>query len=262
MRATTASGTAVYVYGVLPAGADLPGDVVAVDGSGEVGLLEEGDVAAIVSSVPLAEFGQERLEENLNRLPWLEEKVRAHERVLEAALDAPALVPFRFCTLFSTEGAVRSMLVEQEERLGRGLERLAGRREWGVKAYVDEQALAAAVAAEVGAEPEPEGARGQAYFARKRRERALSEAAEDAMQSRAVDVHRRLGSVAVASALVPLRREGAPAGRMALNGAYLVPSEREGEFAATVAETERDLEPAGFRLELTGPWPPYNFVPA
>jgi hypothetical protein len=45
---------------------------------------------------------------------------------------------------------------------------------------------------------------------------------------------------------------------MVLNGAYLVPEGRAGEFADQVrALTER--HPA-VRLELTGPWPPYSFA--
>ena len=44
--------------------------------------------AALVSRVPLAEFGAEPLRENLNDLAWLERVARAHEEVLERALHA------------------------------------------------------------------------------------------------------------------------------------------------------------------------------
>jgi len=43
---------------------------------------------------------------------------------------------------------------------------------------------------------------------------------------------------------------------MVLNGAYLVP--REAPFASLVAEQEG--RSAALELELTGPWPPYNFA--
>ena len=41
-------------------------------------------------------------------------------------------------------------------------------------------------------------------------------------------------------------------------GAFLVESERWSDFAAAVAEEGR--RHPGLRLELTGPWPPYDFV--
>ena len=47
---------------------------------------------------------------------------------------------------------------------------------------------------------------------------------------------------------------------MLLNGVYLVESEAADAFHATVAELGEDYSALGFTVELTGPWPPYNFV--
>ncbi len=43
-----------------------------------------------------------------------------------------------------------------------------------------------------------------------------------------------------------------------LNSAYLV-SDRPG-FERELAGLARELSERGLELELTGPWPPYNFV--
>jgi hypothetical protein len=50
-------------------------------------------------------------------------------------------------------------------------------------------------------------------------------------------------------------------GKMLLNGAYLVEVERVAGLRALVAELEERHGALGARLELTGPWPPYNFIP-
>jgi hypothetical protein len=47
---------------------------------------------------------------------------------------------------------------------------------------------------------------------------------------------------------------------MFLNGAYLVLGEG-GPLRAAVASLGREYERFGVELEVTGPWPPYNFVP-
>ena len=263
MRAATPDERAYYVYGVVPAGVDpFAADVEGVDASSPVETIEHDGVAAIVSAVPLDEFGETHLKENLNRLPWVETKVRAHERVLERALEGAPVVPLRFCTIFRSRDGVRAMLVEQEGRFHDALQALAGKREWGVKAYVDEHALAQALGGDDDSAPAGEVAEGRAYFARKQRERTAADAVERTSAAAVEDAHARLDALATASTLLPLRTPEAERGRMVLNGAYLVAREHETDLAAAVAAIQRDLAHLGFALELTGPWPPYNFVPS
>ena len=50
-------------------------------------------------------------------------------------------------------------------------------------------------------------------------------------------------------------------GEMLLNGAYLVDADRVDGLRALVAELEEHHARSGRGIELTGPWPPYNFVP-
>jgi hypothetical protein len=47
---------------------------------------------------------------------------------------------------------------------------------------------------------------------------------------------------------------------MLLNGAYLVESERSENFAQLVEELQGRYAGVGARLEISGPWPPYNFI--
>ena len=47
---------------------------------------------------------------------------------------------------------------------------------------------------------------------------------------------------------------------MLLNGAYLVARDRAAEVGDAVADLRAHWEPQGFEIELTGPWPAYNFV--
>jgi hypothetical protein len=49
---------------------------------------------------------------------------------------------------------------------------------------------------------------------------------------------------------------------MLLNAAYLVETTRVDELRDAAAELEARHAPLGARVQLTGPWPPYNFVPS
>ena len=50
-------------------------------------------------------------------------------------------------------------------------------------------------------------------------------------------------------------------GEMILNGVYLVEADALEAFRTEVAELSEAFAPSGIELEMTGPWPAYNFVP-
>jgi hypothetical protein len=220
---------------------------------------------ALVSRVPLSEFGAEPLRRNLNDLPWLERVARSHEAVLERALEQATIVPVRLCTIFDDEQGAERMLEQQRAQLGAALEALAGRSEWSVKLLVDRAALEAAARGEE-ADAEADAAApgsGAAYMLRRREERQLRELADRIAGELAEDVHSGLRDCASDAVLnAPQNRElSGHEGEMLLNGAYLVEAanvERLREAVAELQDRHRDL---GARLVLSGPFPPYNFVP-
>jgi hypothetical protein len=217
--------------------------------------------------VPMSEFGRDALTRNLNDLEWLEQVARRHEAVLEEALGAATIVPLRLCTIYKDAEGVRRMLEEERPQLEAALERLEGREEWGVKLLADSGALLAAARTRSAEADELErrlegSTEGEAYMLRRRLERRLREEADALGAELAEDVHARLQDWADAAVLnAPQNRElSGHEGEMLLNGAYLVAGtkvERLRELVQQLAERHRDL---GVRIELTGPWPPYNFV--
>jgi Gas vesicle synthesis protein GvpL/GvpF len=258
---STESGNGRYVYGVVPAAqasAEMFSGAPGVHADGAVMLVAEGELAAIASDVPLAEFGQEAIERNLHDEAWLEEKVRAHEGVLEAALGQSPLVPFRFGTIFRSDEQVRKMLRENTH-LTDLLERLRGTVELGVKAFLDADEFERKHGGETEEEP---GEGGKAYLLRKQRDRRLADARVSFTAACAQQSHELLATAAEDARANPLHRpeHTGRAGEMLLNGAYLVRTENEQAFRATLTELESRYGPDGVQYELTGPWPPYNFV--
>ena len=253
-----------YVYGVSFAPAALPEDLEGVDPRFPVAFVQEQDLAAIVSRVSLAEFGEERLRENLNDVAWLEEKARAHENVLDAALQLSTVVPMRLCTIYSGEEQVREMLHGEREVLLDALGRLEGKAEWGVKLIAEPGALERVVGERSAADDggEREATRGTAYMNRKRR---LARSREEELQLAeewAREVHDELAGAAREALLNPLQRPDVSGyeGEMLLNGVYLVEDGRLEEFRSLVEHLAGEYRSLGVAVELTGPWPPYNFV--
>jgi len=253
----------LYLYGIVHANVRITGDLPGVDREHHVFMLEGNELAAIVSSVPLEEFGEEQLRENLNEVAWLEEKARAHEEVLEALIESTTVVPTRLCTIFRDEKQVRGMMAREGPSLVEALERLEGKAEWGVKVFAEPGALerAAVERARKGSEREPLSP-GAAYMDRRRRETRARENAEEIADSWAQAIHQRLEVCAAEALLNPLQRRELSGhdGDMLLNGVYLVEDEAASGFRELASELGADYRGLGVAVELTGPWPAYNFV--
>src|SRR5690348_2731140 len=129
-----------YLYGVVAAGSvprELLGGPRSIDERHPVRVVQVGELAAIVSDVTLDEFGETSLADRLNDPLWLERKARAHEGVLDTALAATDVVPFRFCTIYRSEEDLHAYLESASFELQALLEQFEGCVEAGVKCFVD-----------------------------------------------------------------------------------------------------------------------------
>jgi len=261
--AEAALDTCWYVYGIVPAESPDPSALgwPAVGGDGEVEMIEQGPLAAIVSPVSSADFDHPGIDEHLQQPEWLEANVRAHEQVVELVLAGSSVLPLRFCTIYRSQDAVRRLLADNRGELEEALARVAGKVERGVKIFCDRDRLTAAVA-HGASSPVREGSGGRAYLERRLAEQQSAEQVEEVASNAVHDCHARLSAAADEGTLLrPQTRE--QSGRrddMVMNAAYLVSRESR-DLEATLAALRPEYEPMGFAFELTGPWPPYSFVP-
>lgn len=237
----------------------IPSELEGIEAEGRVEVVREGALAALVSPVPASEYGDERLREHLEDLAWLERIARRHEAVLDEVLNEATIVPLRLCTLYRDRSGVRGFLRDYARSLLEGLSRIGGCTEWGVKVFADARAGGVPDPGEAGVE-----ASGAAYLQQRQQERVLAERAAEVRAKCAEAVHRRLTELAREAVSNPPQRPEVHGRdlRMLLNGAYLVQRGREDELARTVDVLREEWEPLGFVVELTGPWPPYNFASA
>jgi hypothetical protein len=249
--------SATWLYAVASAAdQDALSGVTGLAGE-PVRVVEAAGLAAVVGTVPLGDFGEEPLRAHLDDLHWLEEAVRAHHRVIGAAARAGGVLPLRFATLYTDDDRVRALLTDRRAAFNEALERVAGRTEWGVKAYVDPRAFLPDPEDDAtgGADDRP----GTAYLLRRRSQRTGQETAHLRATERAEEIHATLTRLAAGTAEHPPQdtRLAEYEGWMVLNNSYLVPDLNTEEFAAAVTTLgERFPE---VRLELSGPWPPYSF---
>jgi len=260
---TVADSTRVcYLYGIVRADRrPLLTGVVGV-GGGPVSLVESGSLVAVVADIASEDLSFSKGEHE--DTSWLEAAVRAHEDVLERCLEPGPVLPMRFATTLREDDDVTNLLRDREAELSASLERLLGRREWGVKAFLRRPEILAQhvragrpdlASAEAALEDRSAGA---AYLARKRLDQEFARAGDDVVAEFISAAHRRLAEDAVEVRLMAgsqLRTE-----KVLLNAAYLVAEDGEQEFRQSLAELRRDHAGVGLEYELTGPWPAYNFT--
>jgi hypothetical protein len=257
---TTATGaasderrdTGVWMHAVVAADVD-PGNLTGMVGVAgtPVRTVAAAGIAAAVSDVPLAEYGEPALHRNLEDLHWLERVARTHHAVVEGLSQIGAVVPARLATIYHDDDRVARVLTERRDELFAVLDRLAGREEWGIKAYA---------VADVAPSDVSDDRTGTAYLLRRKAQLAAQRQGQQAAAEAAAAVHAALADYAVAARRHPPqdRRLSGADTAMALNGAYLVDREDLPSFATLVSDLAQH-NPA-IRLELTGPWPPYSFV--
>jgi hypothetical protein len=264
LREPRGEGTelAWYVYGIVAEWAAPAKPLSGVDGAYPVMPLREGELTAMASQVPVSEFDGDRLQTNLAEMAWVEAVARAHDRVLAAIHRQTTVVPMRLCTMYRTEDALREMLRREAMQLSDAIEHLDGTTEWGLKVWADPNHMPAPPVGERAADAQP--ALGTAYMQRRRDERDQRQQAGVLLHDAAARIHERLWEVCEDGVVAaPGRVQGdASDGEMILNAAYLVADDADERFRQRLRELCAELGPAGMEFEMTGPWPPYNFVPA
>ena len=254
-----------YVYAVVPPSTAVQ---VAPPGIDEqpVSLIVNDDVAALVSDVAAATYGA-GLDEHLADVAWIAPRATAHDEVLTWASDVGPVVPLPILSLFRTQNAVRSMLAERREELSALLAHVGRGREFGVRIFrLDDELRRAlpefsAPVAKLEAEVAAAAAPGQGYLL----SRKLEQARKDEVRRVAADVANTafndLAARSIESTQDPLPPPTPDqSGAAVLNAWFLVAHDRVDDFRAVVTEFVRAHERRGFRIEFTGPWPPYHFA--
>jgi hypothetical protein len=255
----------VYLYAIAPPDVGDPPDDLAGVEDAPVRVIRAAGVAAAVSDAPEALYADDPLNTRLQDLAWVGERGIAHERVLDWFAERGPVIPLSLFSLHRDESRVRDRLESESQRLIPQLERLRGRREWGIRLWRGETAadhleqISPAVADLTriidAASP------GKRYLLNKKRDELRAEELRSASRRLAQRVFGSLGEVADRSASVPIpaaQREGSRV--LLLNAAFLVADSGYADFQRRVGEVAREVGEIGFEVQFTGPWPPYHFV--
>jgi hypothetical protein len=211
----------------------------------------------VVADVPLDRYGTDTINARLSDLDWVSRVAVAHEAVVESYGRAPAILPMKLFTIFtSDERALARFQTEQRQQIRAAIEKVTNHEEWGVRVVLKPPARRESRAPSRRA-PAPSGT---TYLTRKKTQRDFA----SELASHARQIVQGLYTHIANEATDARRREIADVpssgGSLLLDAVALVPRSRSRRFRTWLEREARRLEGDGYAVSLSGPWPPYSFV--
>lgn len=258
---------AVYLFCFARSGLVNGIEGTGVDGRPALSLLRRfPDLCAVTSEVPLEDFCGPAAELRMQDLAWVGPRALLHEAVVEEVMRQSPVLPARFGTLFSSQESLREFLDDHREAISQFLQWVSDQEEWSIKGLLDrkhagQDFMSTSLAAqqeELAALPP-----GTRYFhAQRIRSAALKELSlwlNEACQQVASEL-QEVASDFRECPLVPCEPPESGS-EVVLNWAFLLRKGDTAAFRLRVAKMNEKHASRGLAFELSGPWPPYRFVP-
>jgi hypothetical protein len=237
-----------------------------LEGARPIEPLLSAGFAAVVSSVPLSQYGEGALDANLSDINWAASRLMSHERVVEHFASRRSVIPLRFGSIHVDRASIGKMLADRSAEFKSVMQRLRGRQEWGVSIYCDHALL---VETQMSENPEirlmfdriNSAPPGQAYLLSKQIEGLKAKVVREEISSAVVRMKQKLdASSEQSTATLPARTRRPEREDLVARMSFLVRTRQFDRFRASAEELARTYLSSGFRIELVGPLPPYSFV--
>ena len=264
------SDLAYYVYCIAEssAAANLALDSLpaAIEDDSKLEWISVNTLAALVSRVPRENYNEDKLAEHLTDATWTAIRAMRHETVVEYVAKRIGVIPLRFGTIYLERDGIEQMLAARTRELEEIIEHLRGREEWGVNVYCDRAVLLSSITTVSPVlrdlvERAQQAPPGQSYLMQKKIDTLRVDEARTAVNVIVEQIEEKLKEQSEdATRLRILKVETTEHGELKAKFAFLINRRDFEEFREAAERLAQEHQTAGIRLELTGPWPVYNFV--
>ncbi|MEI6456065.1 MAG: GvpL/GvpF family gas vesicle protein [bacterium] len=226
-----------------------------------------GTLYAIAKDVSSDEFSEENLIKNFGDLEWVEKHVREHISTISRIMAHHTVIPFKFGTIFNSEENLGKFISEYSDSLHENIIHVTGKEEWSVKIYSNREVLTKMINGFsmelLNMEQEMEKSTpGKAFILKRRRAELMDKEIERVIRNcgqTCFDGLARHSEETRINNLLPREVTEHP-DDMILNAVFFIKKQHVEEFLKSVGEGREKYGSGGFSLEVTGPWPPFNFI--
>lgn len=257
-------GFGIYLYGVID-NPDYKISVKGIDNVNDINAITYHDIAAVVSSVPLSEFGEGALIAKSEDIEWLKKYSQIHMDIIQNITGHGTFIPFKFCTIFFNEDNIINFLMSNYDLLKSELLRLKGKEEWSLKVYCDLKLFINNQMEEEKKKIEEatsKKSKGTAYFMKKKLEANIEDIAKNKIYSYMDDIYDRVSKESedgLKNKLLAREITGKKE-PMFLNASYLVSKNNTDNFIKKIEKLKEEYYEKNILIEYSGPWPIFSFA--
>lgn len=254
------------MYCLTPYGCGIKASAIGVDGQHPVFVRACGEIGVVLSEVERGEFCGDAAEACLEDLAWLGPRVCRHEAAIEEVMSQMPVLPARFATLFTSIDSLKQSVLDHLEAITGFFAQLGDKQEWAVRGLLNR----ADALRRLGSPDQPAAEEqslvtspGTRYFQEKRikaqREWDFNFQLKEFCRRAAAALAAHAGSFRERKVLAPVT--AGTDTEVVLNWAFLLSPAALDEFRGCLERLNGGEAFPGLMLTLTGPWPPYSFVP-
>jgi hypothetical protein len=209
----------------------------------------QGVNGAPVMSYPSGEFAVIVSEYDRTTGKLDEKSVLEHARVVSQSFRTATVLPFRFGTIFDTEDAIRQAVRANRRTFCESVARLRGKAEMRIKLVVRDGSLREAM--EEIVLPDTVG---REYLAKLREKASRDRERQTKARALSVQVHKLFNPIEEEISCKKVYDDG-----MLLDIAHLIDNKSIEKYQNRYNAAAKQLK--NCELVVTGPWPPYHFLP-
>ncbi|KAF0249656.1 MAG: gas vesicle synthesis GvpLGvpF, partial [bacterium] len=225
------------------------------------------DIIAVLSPISVEEFAEFMAEENMQDIAWVAPYACRHQEIVAQMTHYGPVLPAGFASLFSSVESLERLLEENYDFIWQFFNKVDGKQEWAVKGLIDKTKAIKFFLSQLLANQEQKLSalsQGMRYFEEQKLKASADKALNQWLKKTFSELAQKLNCHAYdfyERRLLSKELIGKDTD-MISNWAFLVMQENVDEFRLQINEANQTLVDYGLKFELSGPWPPYSFVPA
>ena len=230
-------------------------------------LFGHGKIQAVLSEIPLSEYGEQALQSRLNDPTWFESTLKKHNNILSHLQSVVSIVPMRMCTICDSTESLTSFLKEHHDDFVNTLELIEGNQSWRFNISCNHRKLrlltekasnrVRAIQAETSGKTSLEAE--ELLF---KLEQVLEEEARSVCKACIKHSHGTLSSYASKKLIHSQthQQETEDGMQLIFRCEYLVPNQAKELFLNEMLSLKESYKSLGFELHMEGPLPPSQFT--
>jgi len=257
-----------YIYCIMQGGTAVIEDHKGIDGICSLFLTQYRNLTAVVSEVELDTFKAQisAVGEEID-MDWIEEKAQTHETIVERLMKKNALLPARFCSIVRKKEDIIAYMADNYHEYERTLERLKGREEWGVKAYLSFEKFKQFIIDNTPAIRERSEMLSfmsvtASFLIQRKIDNLIKERMDERLEGIIPHIVEILRAASEYESIADVKflNQQQVENPLFFKSSYLVEKNLFHDFKHKISKLSAELEPEGITLVVSGPWPPYSFV--